>query len=62
MEILTTKETCSLLKIKRLTLYKMVKAGEIPAFKMGSTWKFERSALEKWIEERLEESKQSIKP
>lgn len=61
MELLTTKEACALLKTKRLTLYKMVKAGEVPAFRMGRSWKFERTALENWIRKRLEESNKTIK-
>lgn len=56
MEILTTKEACALLKTKRLSLYKLVKSGEIPAFRMGRAWKFERSSIEAWIRKRLEES------
>jgi excisionase family DNA binding protein len=62
MEILTTKEACSLLKTKRLTLYKLVKSGEIPAFRMGRAWKFERTAIEAWIRKRLEENNKAIKP
>ena len=61
MELLTTKEACALLKTKRLTLYKMVKAGEVPAFRMGRSWKFERTALENWITKRLEENNKTIK-
>jgi len=61
MEILTTKETCDLLKTKRLSLYKLVKDGEIPAFRMGRAWKFERSAVEAWIRKKLEESNKTIK-
>jgi len=61
MEILTTREACDLLKTKRLTLYKLVRAGEIPAFRMGRAWKFERGSLEKWIKNRLEESNKAIK-
>ena len=56
MEILTTKETCELLKTKRVSLYKLIKSGELPAFKMGRAWKFERTAIEAWITGRLEES------
>lgn len=61
MEILTTQEVCALLKTKRLSLYKLVKDGEIPAFRMGRAWKFERSAIEAWIRKRLEESNKAIK-
>ena len=61
MEILTTKEACDLLKTKRISLYKLVKSGEIPAFRMGRSWKFERTAIEAWIRKRLEEGNKTIK-
>jgi len=61
MEILTTKEVCDLLKTKRLTLYRLVKYGEIPAFRMGRAWKFERTAIEAWIRKKMEESNKTIK-
>jgi len=61
MEILTTKEVCSILKTKRLTLYKLVKSGGIPAFRMGRAWKFERTAIESWIRKKMEESNKAVK-
>ena len=61
MEILTTKEACFLLKTKRITLYKLVKSGEVPAFRMGRAWKFERTAIEAWIRKRMEENNKTIK-
>jgi excisionase family DNA binding protein len=61
MEILTTKEVCAILKTNRLTLYRLVKSDDLPAFRMGRAWKFERTALEGWIKKRMEESKKAIK-
>ena len=61
MEILTTKEACALLKTKRLSLYKLVKSGEVPAFRMGRAWKFERTAIEAWIRRKMEESNKTVK-
>ena len=61
MEVLTTKETCVLLKTKRLTLYKLVKSGELPAFRMGRAWKFERASIEAWIRRKMEENHKAIK-
>ena len=61
MEVLSTQEACGIPKIQRLTLYKLVRAGEIPAFRLGRAWKFERTALENWITARLEESNKTRK-
>ncbi len=61
MEILTTKEVCALLKTKRLSLYKLVKSGEIPAFRMGRSWKYERTAIEAWIRKKMQQNNKAIK-
>lgn len=61
MEILTTKEVCFLLKTQRLTLYKLAKEGSIPAFRLGRSWKFERSSIEAWVKLQMQESNKTIK-
>jgi excisionase family DNA binding protein len=49
-EILDSDQASAFLKLAKVTLYKYVRTGEIPAFKMGRVWKFHRTSLEKWIE------------
>lgn len=46
--ILDTEEACKFLKIARVTMYKHVRAGNIPAFKVGHVWRFNKEALEEW--------------
>jgi excisionase family DNA binding protein len=48
-DILTIKEISDYLKVSEKTIYRMVSRGEIPAFKMGTTWRFQKSAIEEWI-------------
>ena len=48
-EILTVPEMADYLRIHKLTLYKYIKAGRIPVFKIGSDYRFMRSAIEAWI-------------
>jgi len=60
-ELLTTKEACAFLKIGRLTLYKLIKAKEIVACKIGRSWRFERSDLERCIEIKTQENNKAIK-
>ena len=50
-EILTVKEVSELLKIHEDTVYKMVKEGRIPAFKIGSDWRFQKDQIVHWIAE-----------
>ena len=32
-------------------VYRFAQSGEIPAFKLGGTWRFRRSELEQWIDQ-----------
>jgi len=51
-EIMTAEETCHYLKITPRTLYRYLRARQIPAFKLGKEWRFVRSDLEQWIRDR----------
>ena len=59
MTVLDIKEACDLLKLAKVTLYKHVRAGEIPAFKCGRVWRFHREALDEWIRARVIEDTNS---
>lgn len=48
-EILTLEEVATYLKAGKRTVYRLAKKGEIPAFKLGGTWRFRRSELDRWI-------------
>jgi excisionase family DNA binding protein len=50
-EILTVKEVSELLKIHEDTVYKMVREGRIPAFRIGSDWRFQKDQIVHWIAE-----------
>ena len=51
-EILTMKEICDLLKVHPSTVYKLVKQGEIPAFRIGSEWRFRRDTMLRLLSEK----------
>lgn len=55
-EILTLPEVAGLLKVAEKTVYTMVKRRDIPAFKVGGQWRFQRTDLLSWIE--LQKKKQ----
>jgi excisionase family DNA binding protein len=50
-ETLTVKEVSELLKIHEATVYKMIRKGKIPAFKIGSDWRFLRHRIVRWLAE-----------
>jgi excisionase family DNA binding protein len=49
--ILTIKEVASYLKVNERTVYRLAVSGDIPAFKVGGSWRFRKEALEQWIEQ-----------
>lgn len=52
-EILTIDEVAAFLKAGKRTVYRLAASGKIPAFKLGGTWRFRRSDLDKWIASRI---------
>ena len=54
-EILTIDEVAAYLKASRRTVYRLAAGGQIPAFKLGGTWRFRRGELEQWIATRIGE-------
>lgn len=48
-DILTLDEVAAYLKAGKRTVYRLAASGEIPAFKLGGTWRFRRSELNHWI-------------
>jgi excisionase family DNA binding protein len=50
-EILTVKELSDLLKIHQSTVYRLTKEGRIPAFRIGSEWRFRKDQIVHWIAE-----------
>ena len=50
-KILTLKEVAEILRIHPTTAYRMLKAGDLPCFKVGSDYRFKMSDIEKLIGE-----------
>jgi excisionase family DNA binding protein len=52
LPIMTGAEVCKVLKIHRTTLHRMITKGEIPFFRIGSNYRFERTQIDLWRQER----------
>ena len=48
-EILSVDELADYLKLKPVTLYKLLRQGKVPGFKVGGTWRFRKSTIDDWI-------------
>jgi len=53
--VLNADEACIYLKIAKVTLYKYVRQGAIPAYKMGKVWRFDKNSLDDWIKKRVQQ-------
>ena len=51
-EILTLDEVAAYLKAGKRTVYRLAQKGEIPAFKLGGTWRFRKADMKRWIASR----------
>ena len=53
-KLLTLSQLADYLQVSLGKLYRMAKKGKIPASKLGGSWRFKKSRVDKWIDE-LEE-------
>ena len=61
-KILTAKELSQYLKLSESTIYKLAATGEIPAFKVGDSWRFELEEIQKMIRDSKKRGKQKDPP
>lgn len=54
-EILTIKQVADYLKVTERTIYRLAAAKQIPAFKVGGTWRFSRAEINQWIQRQQED-------
>jgi excisionase family DNA binding protein len=45
--ILTADEVAEYLKLSKITVYKLAKDGSLPGFRVGGSWRFSKSNIEK---------------
>lgn len=48
-EILTLREASQFLNCHPSTIYRLVKSSQIPAFRLGGSWRFVKPELRRWI-------------
>ena len=53
-ELLNVEEVAKVLQLHAMTVYRLVREGKLPGFKVGGRWRFHRSALEDWMVDRAQ--------
>lgn len=46
--VLKLEEVASYLRVHPSTIYRLVKKRQLPAFKLGSDWRFSRESIDQW--------------
>ena len=54
-KILTTQEAAAYLGLAIDTIYKKARVGELPAARIGRSWRFPKDLIDQWIRERAKE-------
>ncbi len=51
-EFLTVAEIAGRLRLSKMSVYRMVRSGELPALQIGRTFRVRASVLENWLAEK----------
>ena len=57
--VFTVQELSGYLRMKPVTIYKHAKAGRLPAFKVGASWRFKKSTIDRWISDQEDKDRTS---
>jgi excisionase family DNA binding protein len=47
-KVLTVNEIADYLRVHRSTIYRLLKKGQLPGFKIGRDWRFNVEAIDEW--------------
>jgi excisionase family DNA binding protein len=50
--VMTVKELSDYLRVHPSTIYKLLRRGELPGFRIGTDWRFNAEVIDKWCLER----------
>ncbi|SFA69637.1 transcriptional regulator, AlpA family [Poseidonocella pacifica] len=56
-QAMTVRDVAGYLNVDVKTVYRLVKRGDLPGFKVAGAWRFKRSDLNSWIDMQKESAK-----
>jgi excisionase family DNA binding protein len=56
-EVMTVKDLSEYLHCNQSTIYRLLKRGELPAFKVGSDWRFMTAEIRNWCRKKMASAK-----
>ena len=48
-QIMTANEAAKYLGLHLVTVYRLIKQGKLPCFRVGGQWRFKKDLLDEWI-------------
>ena len=59
---LTTEEVLEYLQVNLRTVYRLIKAGKIPAVRVGRQWRFRKRDIDAWLDSQRSRSMETVPP
>ena len=53
-EVMTVKDVADYLRVSEAKVYRMALASQIPAFRIGRSWRFKKEQIDEWIIQKSE--------
>ena len=47
-QLMTVPELAEFLRVHKATIYRLLRKGLLPGVRIGSEWRFDRAAIERW--------------
>lgn len=54
-EVMNAREASQYLGVSKETLYKYLWKDQLPAFKLGNRWRFNKAVLDRWMEKQSQQ-------
>lgn len=56
-QIMTLREAAKYLGVHIITIYRLIKETDIPAFKLGGQWRFKKDILDVWLVKQMKKKR-----
>lgn len=57
--IMTVQDVAKYLRLSQAKVYRLAQAGEIPAMRIGKSWRFRKDLIDEWFRQSVYESSES---
>lgn len=55
-EVMTVDDLAGYLQVGAKVVYKMANAGDLPSARVGDQWRFKRSLIDRWLEDKAKKN------